>query len=215
MSGRTVEDRLREQYFILLPEIRRVVDEVEAEVRHHLLPLSSTLNRYEQIEVTSRVKECESALGALRRRQEGATFDPERSDSYTLTALNDLAGVRVLVFPRSRWIDVDAHMRRHARFSLWISDPIPALGEQEPLAFKYCGYGSRSSKIRGELQVVPMLIGLFWQVEHSAIYKPSPELRGALASLEMQQRTNDVYKALISFEIEFENLVRRDPLANK
>jgi hypothetical protein len=87
MSARTVEDRLREEYFRLLPDARRVVEEVEAEVQHSLLPLSRNLHSYEKIEVVSRVKGCESALGALRRRQEGGTLDPEQADAYTLTTL--------------------------------------------------------------------------------------------------------------------------------
>ena len=84
MAGRTVEDRLREEYFGLLPDARRVLEELEAEVRHALLPISSRLDRYERLVVTSRIKDCESALEALRRRQEGATFDPDRVQSYTL-----------------------------------------------------------------------------------------------------------------------------------
>ena len=39
MSGRTIEDRLREQYFALLPEITRVAEELEARMRHCLLPM--------------------------------------------------------------------------------------------------------------------------------------------------------------------------------
>ena len=58
-----------------------------------------------------------------------------------------------------------------------------------------------------------MLIGLFWQIEHSTIYKPSPQLKGVVRSLEMQQRTSEVLKALKAFEDEFERLVRRDPLS--
>jgi hypothetical protein len=212
MSDRTVEDRLREEYFILLPDARRVLEELEAEVRHCLLPLSNRLDRYERLAVISRIKDCESALAALRRRQEGATFDPDRADSYTLTALNDLAGVRVLAFPRGRLIEADGDLCR--RFPSWTPDPIPAADEnEEPLAFKYYGYCTRSTSLRAELQIVPMLIGLFWQVEHSAIYKPSPQLKGVAASLEMQQRTSDVLKALKAFEDEFERLVRRDPFS--
>jgi hypothetical protein len=213
MTERSIEDRLREEYFALLSDTRQIADELEAEVRYSLLPLSCSLRRYEKIEVTSRVKDCESALGALRRRQEGATFDTDRADSYTLTALNDLAGVRVLAFPRSRCVEAQSILRRHADFAKWTSDPVPSVDTaSEPLAFKYYGYCSRSSRLRAELQIVPMLIGLFWQVEHSAIYKPTPELKGVLASLEMLQPMNDVYKALRAFEDEFERLVGRDPL---
>lgn len=57
-----------------------------------------------------------------------------------------------------------------------------------------------------------MLAGLFWQIEHSTTYKPAPQLKGVVRSLEMRQRTSDVLRALRAFENEFERLVRRDPL---
>lgn len=99
MDARSIEDRLREEYFDLVVDARRVVDYLAAEVRHCVLPISLELNRYERLEVTSRIKACDSALDALRRRQEGATFDRDRPESYTLTALNDLASVRVSAKP--------------------------------------------------------------------------------------------------------------------
>lgn len=99
MAERTVEDRLREEYFALLPDVRRVAEELETKVRHCLLPISSRLDRYERLVITSRIKECESALDALRRRQEFATFDRDRPERYTLHSLKDLAGIRVSVFP--------------------------------------------------------------------------------------------------------------------
>lgn len=103
MPERTVTDWLREEYFDLLPSVRRVAEELEAEVRHRLLPISLTLDKHERLVVTSRIKDCESAVEALRRRREGATFDSGQASSYTLTALPDLAGARVLCFPSSRW----------------------------------------------------------------------------------------------------------------
>lgn len=36
MTERTVEDKLREEYFTLLPEVRRVLEELEAEVQYCL-----------------------------------------------------------------------------------------------------------------------------------------------------------------------------------
>ena len=51
------------------------------------------------------------------------------------------------------------------------------------------------------------LIGLFMEAEHSAIYKPAPELKGAVFELEMQQRRRAVYDALKAFDEEFEALV--------
>ena len=100
---RTIEDRLREEYSLLLPDIRRVTEQLEVEVKYCVLPILRTLNKYEHLVVKSRIKECESAIDSLRRRrgrQESATFDRDRPTLYTLTELNDLAGVRVLAFPR-------------------------------------------------------------------------------------------------------------------
>jgi len=208
MVERTIEDRLREEYFELLPEMRLVVEQLETEIRHCLLPIVLALNPYERIVVTSRVKECDSAVDAMRRRQEGAIFDREQPERYTLTNLNDLAGVRVLTFPRSRVSDIDEALRE--RYASWTSDPVPGFDDEEaPVALKYYGYCDASNRVRGEYQIVPMLTGLFWEIEHSTIYKPTPELKGVAQSLEMQQRTQEVLDALKKFEEEFEQLVRR------
>lgn len=168
--------------------------------------------------VTSRIKECNSALDALRRQQQGATFDRDQPKLYTLTSLKDLAGVRVLVFPRSRLAEI--HRVLHKRFLAWEIKlwsnaqqgwTIPAqLANDEPLAFKYNGHCQASARVGGEIQIVSMLIGLFWEVEHAAIYKPTPRLKGVAADLGMKQRTADVYTALRAFEDEFEALVRPD-----
>jgi ppGpp synthetase/RelA/SpoT-type nucleotidyltranferase len=102
MTNRTIEDRLREEYFDLLPEIRRALEELEARVRYRVMPISVQLKRkYEQVVVKSRIKECEGAVDSVRRKLESATLDTAPSGGYSLTSLKDLAGVRVLVFPRS------------------------------------------------------------------------------------------------------------------
>ena len=203
---RTIEDRLREEYFVLLPEIRRVAEQLEAEVRYHVLPISHGLETYEQLVVKSRIKECESALDALRRRQEGATFDRDRPGLYTLTDLNDLAGIRILVFPRSRLTEIDGALRRYTPFSSWNSDPVEDSGELTALT--YYGYSKASNKVKGEYQIVSMLTGLFWEVEHSAMYKPAPSLKGVTRSLQMQERYKEVFRALKEFEREFEVAVQ-------
>ncbi len=82
MVERTIEDRLREEYFVLLPEIRRVVEQLETEIRYSLLPLLQELHSYERIAVSSRIKECESAVNALRRRQEGRFFLLQSQQSH-------------------------------------------------------------------------------------------------------------------------------------
>lgn len=214
-DNRTIEDRLREEYFDLLPDIRRVAEHLEAEVKYLVLPIRRKLDRYEQVVVTSRVKDCDRAVDSLRRRQEGATFDTDQPTRYTLRDLGDLAGVRVLAFPSSRLAEVDEEIRK--RFESWKPDPVTGLGEAElPLAFKYSGYCKEASdRVRGEIQIVAMLIGLFWEVEHSAVYKPSPQLKGVAAHPEMQRCASEVYKALTAFEHQFEALLGDQKLGSR
>jgi hypothetical protein len=202
---RTIEDRLREEYFELLPEVQRVVLQLETEVRSHILRIQQGLAPHEQIVVKSRVKECESAVNALRRRQEGATFDRDRPEEYSLLTLKDLAGVRVLAFPPSRVTEIDQELQQC--FHDWTSDPIPDEGVGV-LAPKYYGYcPMASNRVRGEFQIVSMLTGLFWEVEHAAIYKPNPRLKGIERDLDMRDLTRDVYRALSRFEEGYERLV--------
>ena len=211
---RTVEDCLRAEYSELLPGIRLVVAQLETEVKHWLLPVTLSLQPYERILITSRVKECESAVDALRRRQEGGIFDSDRLDAYSLTELNDLAGVRVLAFPTARFREVDTTLQ--PKFPGWTPDPVAGLSpDGPPIALKYHGLCASSTRVRGEFQIVPLLTGLFWEVEHSAIYKPAPSLKGLARSLVMQQRTQEVLEALRQFELEFERQIeaskRRSP----
>jgi hypothetical protein len=205
MPERTIEDLLREEYFSLLPEIRKVAWQLEAEIRFHTLQILHSLNHYEQLIVKSRVKECESAIKAVQRRQEGRVFNPDRPEEYSLLSLPDLAGVRVLVFPRGRLVDVDRCLNEF--FAEWAADPVPSETGAE-LAPKYSGYcRGISEKVRGEYQVVPMLVGLFWEVEHSAMYKPDPSLKGIGKSTEMKKLKADVEDALMRFEAGVERFV--------
>jgi hypothetical protein len=52
-----------------------------------------------------------------------------------------------------------------------------------------------------------MLIGRFWEVEHSALYKPAPQLRGVEGSQIMKRLAFNVYNALPAFEDEFETII--------
>ncbi len=78
-------------------------------------------------------------------------------------------------------------------------DPREALGQ------KYSGFLEKvSDRVRGEYQIVSMLVGLFWEVEHSTLYKPTLELRGVARSLSMLERNRQVLSSLAAFEEEFE-----------
>jgi hypothetical protein len=76
------------------------------------------------------------------------------------------------------------------------------------LAFKYNGrYAESSQGLQCEYQIVSTLIGLFWDVEHAAIYKQAPNLKG-LGPV-MRGQTSAVYRALKEFEDEFERQIQR------
>lgn len=60
-----------------------------------------------------------------------------------------------------------------------------------------------------------MLIGLFWEVEHSALYKPAPQLKGIERYPEMKARRSGVYSAFVALEQEFEILVHPEPHGNQ
>lgn len=183
MGGRTVEDRLREEYFALLPWVRRVLEHVEIE--------------------------------ALRNRQDFSTFGVENAEAYSLTSLKDLAGVRVLAFPRNRVREIDGILRDVEVFRNWTPDPV--LGaDDKTVAFKYWGYyGPASTEVVGEYQVMSRLTGRFWEVEHSAMYKTAPTLKDAVEAPRMQEQHRSVLRETAKFEDEFERLLGMDPATDR
>jgi ppGpp synthetase/RelA/SpoT-type nucleotidyltranferase len=206
-SSRTVEDRLRAEYFELLPDIRRTLLETETRVRRDLLDVSLALERYERVLVTSRIKECDSAVDALRRRQPLGLFDAERILEYSITPLPDLAAVRVMAFPERRV--ADAHDALRQTLSGWKADPVPSDdNDATQLALKYFGKWSPDAQITAEVQIVGLLIGLFWEVEHSAIYKPNPNLHGIVRTSSVLQRRDEALSALQAFEAAFDDAIR-------
>jgi hypothetical protein len=194
---RTVEDRLRSEYAYLLPAMQRTRTEVETEVQHLLLRATLSLDQYERIVVRSRLKDCESAVDALRRREKFGLFDADHPEQYSLTSLPDLVGVRVLTFPQRRLKEV--HETLFPRIGGWVVDHI------EPIVFKYTRRWNAGDLVKSEIQVLSLLIGLFWEAEHSAIYKPSPSLRGVAPR--MKDASTAVIAALQEFESEFGRLI--------
>jgi ribosome-associated translation inhibitor RaiA len=209
MMQRTVEDRLREEYFRLSPEIKRVLHQLQTEVAHLLLPLTLDLKHHERINIEARAKDCDSAIDALRRREEERQFDEDAWAGYTLTKLPDLAALRVLVFPKSLLGDVHTVVRD--KYADWTSDPVKTGRPPTFRAWKYHGLCSTSSQVQAELQIVSMLTGLFWHVEHDALYKPRhPVLRGAASKPVIRERTERVYDAFGELESVLERELRKD-----
>jgi len=209
MTQRTVEDRLREEYFLLAPEIKRVLHQLQTDVAYLLLPVTLDLKHHERIHVEARAKDCDSAINALRRREEARQFDEDAPARYTLTSLPDLVGLRVLVFPKSRLEGVHAMVR--AKYAEWSSDPVKTGIPPRFRAWKYHGFCSASSRVRAELQIVSMLTGLFWQIEHDAFYKPrDPVLAGAAKKPVIREQTDRVYDAFDGLEDVLERELQRN-----
>jgi len=204
-NARSVDDRLRDEYVRLLPDMRRTLTSIETEVNYALLRLKLGLHPYEQILVKTRLKECESAINSLKQRQEFATFASEHPERYSLTSLPDLVGVRILIFPQRHLRDVQRLIA--PRIAGWVEDHLHRAGSADPqVALKYRGYWEPNDPIMAEIQIMSLLIGLFWEVEHSAVYKASPKLRG-LRSDAMKTRYEAVLTALQEFEEEFERQI--------
>ncbi len=206
MIERTIDDQLREEYFGLLPDMIRTAEQLKTQIQYSLLPITRELKSHETVVVKSRVKECVSAIEALRRRYPGAIFDPDHPEIYTLRTLHDLVGVRVLAFPATRANQVDSYLR--SQFGDWTPDPVIDKETGQQLATKYYGtYAESKSWLVCEYQIVSTLIGLFWEVEHAAIYKPAPSLK----RLEpvMREQTSAVNSALKAFEDEFERQLNK------
>ena len=209
MTRRTVEDRLREEYFNLSPEIKRVLHQLHTEVAHLLLPPTLSLKHHERINIEARAKECDSAIDALRRREELGQFREGVPTAYTLTNLPDLAALRILVFPKSLLEAVHTIVR--GKYAEWTSDPVKTGTPPMVRAWKYHGFCSTSSRVQAELQVVSMLTGLFWHVEHDALYKPrDPALKSAASRPPIRERTERVYDAFDELEGVFEREIERN-----
>jgi ppGpp synthetase/RelA/SpoT-type nucleotidyltranferase len=124
--------------------------------------------------------------------------------------LKDLAGVRILAFPKRRVIEIDEALRD--RFGTWTADPVPAAPDNANLlALKYHGFCNSHCHVRAEIQLMSMLIGLFWEVEHGALYKPGERLRQVEISTKMQKHYAEVIQALSSFEQKFEIIATERP----
>jgi len=212
VAERSIEDRLREEYFDLLPKMVRVAQSFTTEIEYLLRLYRKELAPHESLVVKARVKDCVSAIDKLRQvnpedpaeRNPGGVFDRDRPDKYSLRLLRDMVGVRVLVFPSKRGDQVDRALR--GKFHSWKSDPKFEDGKR--LVYKYNGLRFQDRvPIPCEYQIVSTLVGLFWEVEHSAIYKQSPNLKGLEPLL--REQTSAVYTALRLFEDEFERHIEQ------
>ena len=207
MTLQSTEDRLRAEYFQILPTLRRVQNHLETEIRYALLPLSGSVATHERVVVTSRIKDCESAIEKLRRKEQGRRFNPDLMSTYRLRNLKDLVGVKVLAFPSALRVRADSALRQ--TFPDWTPDPFR---EGSDLGFKYVGRSSVDDTISAEYQILPTLVGMFWDVEHTAIYKPDPTLASSDRDImALKTKSSHAIRALIDFEDSVEQSIQAGP----
>lgn len=204
---RPVEDYLRDQYFDLLPTLRFARDELESRIRCHLVKTSRDLQKYEFIRTTSRIKDCSSAIQKLRSSCEGRFFDKSLPPgTYDLKKLDDLVGARLLAFPR-QLLEV-VHETLQGVFPGWVPDHLNVPGyNANPAVYKYNGRLPEMREITVEYQVAPMLLGLFWEVEHDTLYKPAPQLKGIMQEPPLRESAEEVMRSLRHFETKFEETI--------
>ncbi|HEX3986160.1 MAG TPA: hypothetical protein VHX13_06050 [Acidobacteriaceae bacterium] len=204
--GADVTNKLREQYFLLLPKIRLLTTRLEVEIQYHVRNIAQELDPYEQVIVKSRVKDCEGAIRKLRG--EGNVFTPEKT--YSLTDLKDLAAVRVLVFPSKRLTQIDELLRTFEPFRRWSPDPLKYAGGSREAPKYYGTFDEVGGELQGEYQILPILIGNFLEVEHSAMYKPVGWAKGADRDEVLKVLRTDIEKLLIQFEKRFDDFVEQN-----
>jgi len=189
---------LREEYFLLLPTMQKAKFLLESQIRWHLQSVIYNLKPYQRIEIKSRIKDCESAINSLRRRREGI-FDPDQQ--YSLSELKDLVGFRILVFPEDLIPNVNKTITD--KFSSLDSDPVLKNNNKENvIAHKYHGKINKDT-FQSEIQIVPMLIGLFWEVEHFTLYKQHPFLKGVINE-DLKNKNDEILDSLIEYSRIFE-----------
>jgi len=205
LNEKKTEDDLREDYFRLLPLMRRMEFLLESQIRWHLKSIIYDLEPYQRIEIRSRIKDCDRAISSLRRRREGI-FDP--AQKYSLAELKDLVGFRILVFPESLISTVNKIVTE--KFSSLKSDPVLKKGNPEDIiALKYHGYINEHDKFQSEIQIVSMLIGLFWEVEHFTLYKQDPSFKGVISE-DLKNQNDKILDALEEYSILFESTLREN-----
>ena len=201
MSVKQAVNELRQEYFELKASMSHEHRHLDSDARCFLKELEYSLKDHERIGVESRIKDCDSAVDSLRRKQPGRDFVD--GESYSLKQLKDLVGLRILAFPAN--VMEAANKIVINKFSDWQADHKQHGAMQVYKYYRVLGV----EKIPCEIQVVSMLTGKFWDVEHSALYKPSPAFKGAIeANFQIRDLYKEVMDKLAEFEAAFEAVIR-------
>lgn len=207
--NKDLESNIRKSYHELLPVLKKIESLLVSKVQWYLRSEKFNLKEYERISVESRIKSCDSSLEKLVKKypapgQEGSNIRRyiNTSNDFSLDKLSDLVGIRILVFPSSKILRIQKIISRE--FS-WKLDPeFFAFGSQFQGRLRGC------KKIGCEIQIIPMLIGKFWDVEHFVRYKPHPSYRFRIKNdTEINDLSKDIYELLENFQVRFCDLLKK------
>ena len=122
--------------------------------------------------------------------------------------LKDLVGFRVLVFPENLISEVNKKITDN--FSSLKSDPILKNNDPEKVvAHKYHGKANEGDTFQSEIQIVSMLIGLFWEVEHFTLYKQDLSFKGVISE-DLKNKNDEILDALKEYSNIFEKGLKGD-----
>ena len=173
------------EYSNKIEKFKKIEEKLYFEVCHFLSDDKYNLNEFQHIEITSRIKSYSSAEKKLRNQLELTAHDKS-----SIFDLDDIIGIRISVFPLTLLRNIEKKLDE--KFKSW--------KKEKSCHGRYSVYKHRSNyeKANCEIQLVPMLVGKFWDVEHSVIYK---------SKLSKNEDLNKSYDVIINALHDYENQV--------
>lgn len=166
-----IESQLQLNYLKIANELFQAKEYIEIEIKHTLKTLLLEPVHANKILISSRVKDCNSAITSLKMKEEGGVFRDDKK--YLITQLNDLVGLRISFFPLTLLERVKPQLLSYLKnnFEQTVEPDDSSIGNYN--IYKFRGIHNKFSKFACEIQLIPMLISKFWDVEHDAFYKPA------------------------------------------
>ncbi|MBU3955132.1 hypothetical protein KJ633_01590 [bacterium] len=152
-------DSNKEKYYKLLSHSKTTVKNI-------LKNLIINSKAFEQIEVVGRIKTFERCIAKLKKAKEANYLD----DEVKLAEITDIIGIRILTFP-NKYIEKIIEIIKKDIVGYKISKE----DNKEEIDF-YKTYITSTltgfENIQVEIQILPYLLGKYWDIEHELIYKP-------------------------------------------
>ena len=175
-----IEKWIQEEYKNLRPALNKLRKKVKKEIRTCLSDFTQSLEPWQRIEIRSRIKECNSAIDSLRKR-----------NFHTLNDLVDLVGIRIVVFPASLAEKVEGVLIDY--FKTLVPDHY--FYAKNEIAFrKYNGLTDDTTKIKCEIQIMPEILYSLVEVEHDFFYKVPDK------NLSNENEFHEIVKRLLAYD---------------